>query len=86
MSTDQTTLSEALGLTNGVELFRHAVSLTLSESNCSDILNKLICSELNTKEMMFCAFICGKLQEAEKELNEVIVKMILAEKMNELLK
>jgi hypothetical protein len=68
METKKESLASAFGLENESELFAHCMELSTSTTSCSDILNKLICSDLNTKEMMYCAFICGKMQEMDKEM------------------
>lgn len=63
----QDTTGKALGLENSKELFKRCLEITLTTETCSEILNKLICSHLNTKELVYCAFICGKMQEMDVE-------------------
>lgn len=67
MIQEESTLASAFGLENPKELFKHCLEISLTTDNCSEILNKLICSHLTTKEMVYCAFICGKLQEMDDE-------------------
>jgi len=68
MEAKKETLASAFGLDNENELFNHCMELSTTTISCSDILNKLICSNLTTKEMMYCAFICGKMQEMDTEM------------------
>ena len=78
MFKEHDTTATALGLENSKELFKRCLEISLTTETCSDILNKLICSHLTTKEMVYCAFICGKLQEmnVEKAVEDFIKKII----------
>lgn len=67
MEQENETAASAFGLDNSKELFNICLDVTLNSKTCSEILNKLICSHLNTKELVYCAFICGKLQEVDVE-------------------
>ena len=84
MESKKETIASAFGLENEEELFKHCMDVSLSTPNCSDILNKLVCSHLNTKEMIYCAFICGRMQEMDVEMASILyLKSRLAEIINE---
>ena len=67
MKQEKATLPELLGIENETELINKCLELYAIEESISTILNKLICSELTTKELVFCAFISGKLQGESNE-------------------
>jgi len=88
METKKESLASAFGLENENELFAHCMELSTTTTSCSEILNKLICSDLTTKEMMYCAFICGKMQEMDTEMAALMymrksLMEMLEEKINQ---
>jgi len=84
METKKETLASAFGIDNEDELFKRCMELSFTTKDCSEILNKLVCSHLNTKEMIYCAFICGKMQEVDVEMAALLfIKTRLAEKLNQ---
>jgi hypothetical protein len=84
METKKETLASAFGIDNEDELFKRCMELSFTTKDCSEILNKLVCSHLNTKEMIYCAFICGKMQEVDVEMAALLfIKTRLAEKINQ---
>ena len=60
-------LGDALGVENELALVTKSFELTMEKQTLSDILNSLICSELNTKELVYCAFTCGRIQEMTRK-------------------
>jgi len=58
-------LGDALGVDNEISLIVKSFELTMEKETLSEILNSLICSELNTKELVYCAFTCGRIQEMD---------------------
>jgi hypothetical protein len=72
MEMKKETIASAFGLENEDELFKVCMDISLTTPNCSDILNKLVCSHLNTKEMIYCAFVCGRMQEMEVEMASLL--------------
>lgn len=83
MESKKESLASAFGIENENQLFEHCMELSTSTTGCSDILNKLICSSLTTKEMMYCAFICGKMQEMDAEMASL---MFLKKRLDEMMK
>ena len=81
MEQERETLASAYGLDNESELLNLCIDLTLTTADCSEILNKLVCSHLNTKELVYCAFICGKMQEMDKEMATLFVLKQRIEKL-----
>lgn len=60
-------LGDALGVENELALITKSFELTMEKQTLSEILNCLICSELNTKELVYCAFTCGRIQEMDND-------------------
>ena len=78
------TIAEALGLSNEDKLLIRCIQLCADNTHISEILNKLICSELNTKELTYCAFVVGKIQSDEKFVESAMELMVL-QRINETL-
>ena len=84
MFDEKDTTANALGLENAKELFKHCLEISLTSKTCSEILNKLICSHLSTKELVYCAFVCGKMQEMDVEKAvEDFINQIIENKINQ---
>ena len=84
MFEEQDTTAKALGLENSIELIKRCLEITLTTETCSEILNKLICSHLSTKELVYCAFVCGKMQEMDVEKAvEDFINQIIENKINQ---
>lgn len=74
MQTKKENLESALGLSDVDELVANCIELSMTESRVSEILKKLICSDLGTKELVFSAFICGKLQGSNDTTMQDMIK------------
>lgn len=84
METKTQSLSTAMGIATENELFIYCIKLSLNATSCSDILKKLICSHLTTNEMMYCAFLCGKMQEIdENKISSLFLQELSNQKSNQ---
>jgi hypothetical protein len=72
-------LAIALGVDNENELIETCLRLAGSKETCSEILKALVCSDLNTKQLVYCAFVSGRMQEMNDEsANNFVMKHITA--------
>jgi hypothetical protein len=78
------TTAHAMGIENPKELLKTCLEISLTTKTCSEILNKLICSHLTTKELVYCAFLCGRMQEMDIEKAiENFINQIIENKINQ---
>ena len=72
-------LAIALGVDNENELIETCIRLAGAKETCSEILKALVCSDLNTKQLVYCAFVSGRMQEMNDETaNDFVMKHITA--------
>lgn len=65
--TKKQNLPESLGILNDDEILQNCLDWVLEYDDLAEILKKLMCSELNSKEMLFAAFWIGKMQKSSSE-------------------
>lgn len=74
MKTKKQTLPHALGITNEDEIIEQCLVWNATEEDLSTILKKIMCSEYNSKEMLFASYCVGKMQGMEKDkMNDIMM-------------
>lgn len=69
----QETLGQALNISNDDELFALCIKLCIQHDTISEMIKTLMCSELSTKEVIYCAFQIGRLQEIDDEKRNLLL-------------
>lgn len=74
--TQNTSLAFALGVCDEKrenDLVALCIKLSAKNEYCSEILKELMCSDINSKELIFCSFLCGRMQEMDAETAQAFV-------------
>lgn len=61
------TLPQALGIEDEDRIIEQCLLWQVGEEDLAEILKKVMCSEFNSKEMLFAAFCIGRMQGADPE-------------------
>ena len=67
MSKFQKTLPQSLGIEDEDKIIEQCLIWQIKEKDLGEILKKVMCSDFNSKEMLFAAFCIGKMQNADAE-------------------
>lgn len=73
MSKKERTLPQELGIENDNEIIDQCLMWQIGDGDISDILKKIMCSDYDSKQMLYAAYVVGKMQNASKEhINDMI--------------
>jgi hypothetical protein len=78
MSEKSKTLPQELGVENDDAIIDQCLEWQISENDISSILKKIMCSNYNSKEMLFAAYVIGKMQNSSQEhMKEMVMHLTL---------
>jgi hypothetical protein len=79
------TLPQILGIEDEDKIIEQCLLWQVQEEDLGDVLKKVMCSDFNSKEMLFAAFCIGKMQNADREQIEGMVMYMTMRKMKQLI-
>lgn len=79
------TLPQVLGIEDEDKIIEQCLMWQVHEKDLGEILKKIMCSEFNSKEMLFAAFCIGKMQNADKEHIEGMMMYMMMRRMKNLI-
>jgi hypothetical protein len=85
MRKKQQNLPEALGVENEDQIIENCLMLQVTEEDISSILKKILCSNYNSKEMLYAAYVVGKMQNSSKEQLEGVMMLSILKNLKKLM-
>lgn len=67
MSEKSKTLPQELGVQNDDEIIEQCLEWQFSDNDISEILKKIMCSDYDSKQMLYAAYVVGKMQNSSEE-------------------
>jgi hypothetical protein len=61
------TLPQALGIENDDQIIEQCLAWMVTEDDIGEILKKIMCSDYDSKEILFASYVIGRMQNASKE-------------------
>jgi hypothetical protein len=85
MARKSKTLPQVLGIEDEDRILEQCLLWQITEEDLGDVLKKVMCSDFNSKEMLFAAFCIGKMQNADAQHIEGMMMYMTMRKMKQLI-
>ena len=78
MKKNAETLPEALGIQNEDRIIESCLAWMITEDDIGDILKKIMCSDYDSREMLFASYVIGKMQNSpEGQIEAMMMETVL---------
>lgn len=78
-------LPQVLGIEDEDKIIEQCLLWQIGEEDLGEVLKKVMCSEFNSKEMLFAAFCIGKMQNADREHLQGMMMYMTMRKMKQII-
>lgn len=78
-------LPQVLGIEDEDKIIEQCLMWQVTEEDLAEVLKKVMCSEFNSKEMLFAAFCIGKMQNADPEHLQGMMMYMTMRKMKQII-
>lgn len=78
-------LPEVLGIEDEDRILEQCLLWQIQEEDLGNVLKKVMCSDFNSKEMLFAAFCIGKMQSADPEHIQGMMMYMTMRKMKQII-